>query len=168
MVTTLALSSIMHCGEVKLKNNKGRTIKSRQPSRGIEGGFEAGEKLFLSEKSPYECDQLRAVLQSEFRRLMLVSRQMDERCTIDSDIRFVCGQNRVNLESLIIVEVKTQGRSRTPMIEALRRRRIKPSGFSKYCIGRSLADEGVKHNNFKEMHREITKKIDNQINTTTI
>ncbi len=149
--------------EVKFKTNKGRTLKSRQPSHDGNSEFEADESSFLNDNTPYQCEELKEVLQNRFRRLMLVSKQMNERCTIDSEIQFVGGENQVKLDNLVIVEVKTEGRAKTSIINSLNRHRIKSSGFSKYCIGRSLTDEALQHNNFKLKHREIAKIINNPI-----
>ncbi len=145
--------------EVKFKSNKGRTIKVRRPSDFDCVGFDMADRDFIAQNTPYTCGQLREVLNNRFRRLMLVSREMDERCTIDSALQFRGGVAGRGLDDLVIVEVKTDGRSRSRIIEALQRRGIKPSGFSKYCVGRSLIESTLKQNNFKRKLREIAKRI---------
>ncbi len=150
--------------EIKFKSNKGRTIKVRRESNYDNSGFSQEDEVFISQQSPYTCDDLRRVLENRFRRLMLVSVAMNERCTIDSDMCFVGSGGEVILRDLVVVEVKTDGRSHSTIIDAINRRRLKPSGFSKYCVGRSLLDKGLKQNNFKCKLREIDKKINNPIN----
>lgn len=149
--------------EVKFKSNKGRTIKVRQPSNYLNPEFDTQDEAFLSKNTPYSCKDLRMALENGFRRLMLVSKNLNERCTIDSDICFRSGENKATLENLVIVEVKSDGRSYSKIIEVLNNRRIKPSGFSKYCIGRSLTDQRVRQNNFKQKHREINKRTNNPV-----
>lgn len=157
--------------EVKFKSNKGRTVKIRRPSQYCSLAFDPSDKEFVEANTPYQCSDLRRVLENGFRRLMLVSKAMNERCTIDSDMRFVSGEigdNERQLGDIVVVEVKTDGRSHSNIIDAMNKRRIKPSGFSKYCVGRSLTDESLKKNNFKEKHREIAKKIDNPLNRISV
>ncbi len=149
--------------EVKFKSNKGRTIKVRQTTDYLNAGFDTKDEAFIQKNTPYSGDDLRRSLENVFRRLMLVSKSLNERCTIDSELRFISGDNETKLDDLVIVEVKTDGRSHSNIIEALNRRRIKPSGFSKYCIGRSLTDNELQQNNFKRKHREITKIVNNPI-----
>ncbi|MFI3285851.1 MAG: polyphosphate polymerase domain-containing protein [Rikenellaceae bacterium] len=150
--------------EVKFKSNKGRTVKVRQASAYDGDSFDAVDELFIDKNSPYTCGELRQVIENGFRRLMLVSKAMNERCTIDSELHFVSGEREVSLEDIVIVEVKSDGRSASPIIEALSRRRLKPSGFSKYCVGRSLICDNLKHNNFKRKHRAIDKIVNNPKN----
>ncbi len=157
--------------EVKFKSNKGRTIKVRRASDYDNIGFDMSDKAFIAENSPYMCDDLQEVLQNRFRRLMLVGVGMNERCTIDSEMCFVSSGSEgseATLEELVVVEVKSDGRSHSAIIDALNQRRLKPSGFSKYCVGRSLCDRGLKRNNFLRKEREIYKKIDNPINSIHI
>ncbi|MFI3280069.1 MAG: polyphosphate polymerase domain-containing protein [Rikenellaceae bacterium] len=145
--------------EIKFKSNKGRTVKVRKASKYGGDGFDEVDRKFISEKSPYQTDELQRVLENGFNRLMLVSKAMNERCTIDSSLKFAGNESSAQLDDLVIVEVKTDGRSHSAIIDALNARRLKPSGFSKYCIGRSLTDSSVKINNFKVKHRVIDKVL---------
>ncbi|MFI3264335.1 MAG: polyphosphate polymerase domain-containing protein [Rikenellaceae bacterium] len=155
--------------EVKFKSNKGRTIKVRKGTDFGSVTFNSDDQEFIEAKSPYTCGQLRESLKNNFCRLMLVSKNMNERCTIDSCLQFNGADDKESeLDDLVIVEVKTDGRSRSAIIEALNLRRIKPSGFSKYCIGRSLIDTELKQNNFKSKLRMIEKIINNPINKVVI
>ncbi|MFI3318174.1 MAG: polyphosphate polymerase domain-containing protein, partial [Rikenellaceae bacterium] len=144
--------------EVKFKSNKGRTVKVRNNSD-YRIGFNAEDQVFIAQNSPYSSVDLVEVLENGFCRLMLVSKSMDERCTIDSGLRFISSAGEVNFNDLVVVEVKRDGRAPSAIIETLNRMRIKPSGFSKYCIGRSLIEKALPLNNFKQMHRQISKKI---------
>ncbi len=151
--------------EVKFKSNKGRTVKVRKKSCYDNTGFDQNDCDFIVANSPYTCEQLEKVLVNRFKRLMLVSKAMNERCTIDSEMLFTSRGGRAMVSDLVIVEVKTDGRSHSNIIDALNRRRLKPSGFSKYCMGRSLTDSSLKRNNFKKKHRRIEKTIEKSINS---
>ncbi|MFI3321981.1 MAG: polyphosphate polymerase domain-containing protein [Rikenellaceae bacterium] len=152
--------------EIKFKSNKGRTVKTRQKSDFQNCDFNDLDKSFIEENTPYLCCNLTKVLENEFKRLMLVSKRMNERCTIDSELRFISDGNEAWLDFLVIVEVKRDGYNYSRIVEALNRRRLKPSGFSKYCIGRSLIEKELKQNNFKAKHRTIRKKT-GQLPATT-
>ncbi|MFI3267313.1 MAG: polyphosphate polymerase domain-containing protein [Rikenellaceae bacterium] len=145
--------------EIKFKSNKGRTIKERIPSMYNSSNFNENEGVFIHNKSPYEGYKLQKVLVNGFKRLMLVSKQMNERCTIDQELAFVSNGVQIKLEQLVIVEVKTEGYSKSRIIDSLNNRRLKASGFSKYCIGRSITDNSLKINSFKFKHRQIEKHI---------
>ncbi len=141
--------------EVKFKSNKGRTIKTRHPSDYSNVAFDIRDREFVEQATPYTCDTLHQVLENRFRRLMLVSKEMNERCTIDVNMRFRSDEKESRLDDIVVVEVKTDGRSRSAIIEAMNRLRIKPSGFSKYCVGRSLLHTQLKQNLFKSKLRKI-------------
>ncbi len=150
--------------EVKFKSNKGRTIKTRMSADYNSDGFTPQEAEFIKERTPYSCEQLQKVFENSFKRLMLVSKNMNERCTIDSSLHFASLSKEISLDEMVIVEVKTDGKSHSAIIDALNSRRLRPSGFSKYCIGRSLTDNELKINNFKVKHRRIEKNIINPVN----
>ncbi|MFI3303940.1 MAG: polyphosphate polymerase domain-containing protein [Rikenellaceae bacterium] len=146
--------------EVKFKSNKGRTIKQRIPTSYPNPDFNPDEDLFIAKESPYHSTELHTVLENSFKRLMLVGCDMNERCTIDQELAFVSNGVEAHLEQLVIVEVKSEGYATSRIIDAMRRQRLKPSGFSKYCIGRSITDQSLRRNAFKAKHREIEKIID--------
>ncbi|MFI3239114.1 MAG: polyphosphate polymerase domain-containing protein [Bacteroidales bacterium] len=143
--------------EVKFKNNKGRTVKVRKSSDYAQSDFSLSDSEFITNNTPYKTIELKQVLDNRFNRLMLVSKEMNERCTIDTELRFISNGQQVGLDSLVVLEVKTNGRSKSHIIDALNQHRIKPSGFSKYCVGRSITDDTLKINNFKRKHRDINK-----------
>ncbi len=147
--------------EVKFKNNKGRTIKSRHTSDYNAKSFSLRDKEFIAKYTPYSSDELKRVLENRFYRITLVSKRMNERCTIDLDIHFKQGEQEVALSNLVVIEVKTDGRSHSVIADALLKLRLRESGFSKYCIGRSLIDDSIKHNSFKLKHRQIEKITNN-------
>lgn len=150
--------------EVKFKNNRGRTIKERVSTSYSNPSFESNEGEFIATKSPYNCEDLHKVLVNGFRRLMLVSKQMNERCTIDQELAFESNGVGIKLDQLVIVEVKSEGRAKSKIIEAMSKRRLKPAGFSKYCMGRSITDSSLKKNAFKFKHRQIERHIKVSIN----
>lgn len=146
--------------EIKFKNNKGRTIKKRIPTDSDSQQIINGESEFIETYSPFDTDDLHASLKNRFTRLTLVNKNFKERCTIDLDIEFESAEKKINLDNLVIVEIKSDGKpNNSPLALALRKIRIKSSGFSKYCVGRTVTDSLLKINAFKEKIRTIEKVI---------
>ena len=61
------------------------------------------------------------------------------------------------MPDIVIIELKRDGRVHSPILPLLRELRIKPAGFSKYCIGTSVTNKEVKQNRFKPRLRKIDK-----------
>ncbi len=146
--------------EIKAKNNKGRTIKQRIPSVANPKTFSEQEIEFIDKNTPFSSSELQPALLNQFERLTLVNKDFSERCTIDTGLHFFLGSNQVTLDKLTIIELKSDGNNRNSILaRTLRDFRITPSGFSKYCMGKTYTDNTVKHNSFKEKIRNIEKTI---------
>ena len=144
--------------EIKNKNNKGRTDKKRISTDAL---TDAGRKEFLLQRSGYEESSLIPQIENSFTRLTLVNKRMTERLTIDSNLSFhnlVSGID-CNLDKLVIIELKRDGRAESPILSMLLDQRIKPSGFSKYCMGMALTRPTLPANRFKARLRMINKMI---------
>lgn len=146
--------------EVKFKSNKGRTIKKRISSEYGNNVLTKNEMEFLGEKIPFCIDDLKPSLINNFSRLTLVNKNFKERCTIDLNLQFQYSNKKIALENLVIVEIKSEGNpSNSPLAKVLRDNRIKTSGFSKYCVGRTVTNARLKRNAFKNKIRKIEKTI---------
>jgi len=146
--------------EVKFKTNKGRTKKKRIPAEYENTIFTTQEDSFLNKCSPYHSSDLQISLMNKFTRITLVNKNFDERCTIDINLEFKFSNKEISLDDLVIVEIKSDGNSSiSPLAKALRELRIKSTGFSKYCIGRTITDADLKRNSFKEKTRNIEKLL---------
>ena len=160
--------------EVKTKNNHGRTKKKRvdmvgfdpmHPDHGIrflrqDEQFRSYD-AFLSKHLRYDPTILTEHLENHFRRITLVNKAKTERVTIDTDLCFhnIKTDRDVDLTGLVIIEVKRDGLQPSPILGMLRELRIKPSGFSKYCIGSALTNPSLKRNNFKERLRLVDRLL---------
>lgn len=151
--------------EVKFKSNKGRTIKKRISAEFGKISFTPEENEFLSQHIPFNTIDLQPSLINNFSRLTLVNKNLQERCTIDLNLQFKTNDKQVSLDNLAIVEIKSEGSaSNSPLARALRNQRIKTSGFSKYCVGRTVTDSSLKRNAFKSKIRSIEKTIQTRSN----
>lgn len=149
--------------EVKTKNNHGRTKKKR-----IEVPGQEREKLIQAEGNPFltglvhrDFDDIRPTVRNHFHRITLVNYGKTERLTIDFDVRFENFETDNNAETgeLVIIELKRDGNVYSPVLDILRQLRIKPSGFSKYCIGSVMTNQNLKKNMFKPKLVKINKLV---------
>ncbi|MGQ7870894.1 polyphosphate polymerase domain-containing protein [Sunxiuqinia sp. sy24] len=148
--------------EVKQKTNKGKTIKQRLPIEENHPALNEQEKEFIRRVSPINPDKLLPKSANQFQRLTLADKQLTERCTIDFNLQVKSDSRIVTLEEFAIIEVKQDRFSRSSMLtNCLFENRIKPMGFSKYCIGRVLVEDNIKKNTFKPKIRTLTKLIQN-------
>ena len=150
--------------EIKRKNNHGRTKKKRIGIPGDEfRDFKADAVAcgFLAAKSEYTADGIAPSLETVFRRITLVNPAMTERVTIDSGLAFknLRTGRETSLGSGVVIEIKQDGRTISPMKGILLDHRVKPVRVSKYCIGVTLTDPDVKANRFKPKVRMIEKQI---------
>lgn len=147
--------------EVKRKNNKGRTDKVRIETKHLSAD---SRRQFLIEKSGYDSDRLQPQIENNFERITLINKNMTERLTIDTNLRFhnlVSGIDR-DLNGLVIIELKRDGRTVSPILTKLLQLRIKPSGFSKYCMGMAMTQPSLPVNRFKPRLKMIEKFLRNQ------
>lgn len=137
--------------EIKTKNNHGRTKKKRVgvPAQEITGAN--GNEEFLQGLVHLSLSDIHPTVRNRFHRITLVNYGKTERLTIDFDVQFdnMETSNHADVGNLVIVELKRDGNVYSPVLDILRQLRIKPSGFSKYCIGSVMTNKSLKHNLFK-------------------
>jgi len=161
--------------EVKTKNNHGRTRKKRItmdnfdplcPAHDIT--FYAGSDAyreygdFLEGNLGYDPDSMTEQIENRFSRITLVNMAKTERVTIDTDLRFhnIATGIDIALPDIVVIELKRDGLAESPILEMLRQLRIKPMGFSKYCIGSALTNKALKQNRLKPRIRQIERLIE--------
>ena len=154
------MDSDMNFLEIKRKDNHGKTSKKRikVPSLDAVMAQNFGED-FLKEQTGLTFHDIKPTLSNRFKRITLVNYDKTERLTIDYDLHFYNRETGLNMlmENIVIIELKRDGRLPSPILPLLRELRIKPSGFSKYCIGSSVTNPDLKQNLFKERLTYIRK-----------
>lgn len=163
------VSSSLNFLEVKTKNNHGRTRKKRipmenfdplHPDHGVtfhDGGDAYGD--FLHDNLRYDAGTLRECVENRFNRVTLVNRNKTERLTIDTSLRFhnlLTGETR-ELPNIAIIELKRDGLAQSPILALLRQLRVKPMGFSKYCLGSAMTNPTLPHGRIKQRLRAVDK-----------
>ncbi|MCR4581980.1 MAG: VTC domain-containing protein [Prevotella sp.] len=160
--------------EVKTKNNKKRTKKKRvqlehfdpmNPRHDIL--FTPNDEFgvytdFLHEHLRYDPTILTEQLENRFDRITLVNKGKTERLTIDLNLRF---HNLVTddfrfMDNVVIIELKRDGLQPSPILKHLNQLRIKPHGFSKYCMGSALTNEALRRNRFKPKLHDIDRLLE--------
>lgn len=137
--------------EVKFKNNKGRTIKSRMGSAiaCIDGD---NEEQFLAKQLNDQYPNLQATQWGSYQRIALANESAGERLTLDFNLTFssIDSVNQVELPNFFIAELKQSKLDfQSPFALEMTRLGIRPKKFSKYCIGTSLLNPALKSNRFK-------------------
>lgn len=147
--------------EVKTKNNHSRTKKKRIMVPAPDRLEEAGAEAFLEPLVRQKLQSLQPVVQNQFRRITLVNYGKTERLTIDFGVRFHNFETGADCGTgdLVIIELKRDGNQFSPVLDILRDLRVKPSGFSKYCIGSLLTNPALKRNMFREKLVRINKLV---------
>ena len=139
--------------EIKFKSNKGVTKKSRISIPFQEKNITKTCKNFIETKSPYLTKNLDIKVKNSFDRITLVNLISKERVTFDFNLKFsnpVSG-TKAKLDNVGIIEIKREkGNKKSQLLSNLKRKRIRPTRFSKYTIGSCLLDSNLKYNNFKK------------------
>lgn len=170
----LRIRSYMDSGldflEIKTKNNHGRTKKKRVELTGYDhihnlrldeavGQSPIDYNGFLREHLWYDPAIMGGKIENRFKRITLVNKGKTERLTIDSGLSFhsLRGGGDLALDGVVIIELKRDGLVASPILEMLRRMRIHPMGFSKYCMGMVMTDPLVRVNRFRPRLTKIDK-----------
>jgi hypothetical protein len=144
--------------EIKFKNNKKKTIKTRLlledkviKDELSEISKEFGRKCVLKDYNAF-LDKISPKLRVEFDRITLASPLNKERFTFDLNLTYtVNGTGKYRFNNLIIAELKSENISLNPGFrQYLKSLNIFPTTFSKYCIGIAMTNNHVKSNRFKK------------------
>lgn len=163
--------------EVKTKDNHRRTRKKRVEYPAYRPGHtEASMRFvpdqvdeptiaFLGEHLKLAPAAIVPQVENSFNRITLVNDEHTERLTIDTSLMFhnlTTGRD-CDLTGLAIIELKRDGRCFSPVIEMLRELRIKPMGFSKYCMGTALTNPAARINRFKIRLHTVERIMDKKL-----
>ncbi len=152
------VSSNLQFMEIKTKNNHGRTKKKRIEVEDM-NLQDTAKREFIGEHLHFDVDDLIPHMHNYFHRITLVNHAKTERLTIDTALEFNNLQTNTHREmgDLVIIELKRDGLVYSPVLEMLRQLRIHPHGFSKYCMGAAMTNDGLQINRFKQKLRDVEK-----------
>lgn len=145
--------------EIKQKNGKGETNKTRIPVNDFEPNLSQSSKNFI-EKTTAENFKLKPSLWNEFKRITLVNLKSKERVTLDLNLSYKINGIEKRYENLVVVEVKQERFNRnSQIVKALKSIRKNPYSISKYCIGMVNLYTDIKYNIFKKKLIKINNTI---------
>ena len=145
--------------EVKFKNNKGRTIKSRIESTDA-NVTDFSQKTFLDKKLDERFSSLKASQWGGYERIALANEKCGERLTLDMNLTFqsMDESTRVSFPKFFIAELKQNKHDlQSPFAQEMSKMGIRPNKFSKYCMGCAVISPMLKQNRFKPLITMINK-----------
>ena len=145
--------------EVKFKNNKGRTLKTRIKEVEVPELHSGKAFEFLQKSLPFDPLILLPKIWINYSRITLVNKTSAERLTLDLNLEFEKDGNKQLLDQLVIAEVKQDSKIASPFIAIMRNKHIRQGSISKYCFGVASSYGQVKKNNFKRKLSNVKKII---------
>jgi len=143
--------------EVKLKNNKNRTIKKRMKVDAITRELSEEHKKYIK-KIIGKNLEVNAKQWINFSRITLVHKTKKERLTIDINLTFENEKISGDFKQIVIAEVKQEKMSRSSdFMKIAKEISILPIRLSKYCMTTLQLNPNVKQNRFKEKLLFINK-----------
>ena len=151
--------------EIKEKDNKDRTIKSRMAIRDINNRLTPDQYQFISQIYGPGLVPLKPVIWNRYNRMTLINKHSLERVTIDLNFSAYNQNGFISWNPFAIAEIKQDSRSlNTTFYNALKARAIKPVNFSKYCISMALLTPQLKANKFKPNIEIIKSSLHRRLN----
>ena len=152
--------------EIKHKNNKRRTEKTRVQVEVEEVLISESSGRFLNEHGVGQHKQLKHVQTGLYDRLALANEAEGERVTIDCNLEFhdIALKQHCSLGPWVVIELKQAQRSRLgPCFQWAREHGIRSTSFSKYCMGIYFTGPStLKRNNFHMIARRL-RDIDRRL-----
>ena len=145
--------------ELKFKNNKGRTIKTRLVKNDVKENWNLAEQEFINLNTPYKAESLLPKVLVKFNRLTFLNNNLKEKITIDLNLEFSNEESHQRIDELAIIELKQSDNAKNSGFHILRNLKIKPLSISKYCLGVNFLYPYLKKNNFKEKLVTLNKII---------
>ena len=143
--------------EIKLKNNKGKTIKKRMKVDAISKELSEKQQNYI-EKIIGKPMKVNAKQWINFSRITFVHKTQKERLTMDVNLTFENENEKGDLKNIVIAEVKQERMSRSSdFMRIAKEMSILPIKISKYCISTLSLNPELKHNKFKEKLLFINK-----------
>lgn len=145
--------------EIKQKNGKGETNKTRIPVKDFEINLTQDSKNFIANTTHQEFD-LEPSLWNGFNRITLVNIKSKERVTLDLNLNYRINKVEKSFDNLVVIEVKQERFNRkSQIVKALKSIHNHPYSISKYCIGMISLYNDIKYNVFKRKLIKINNTI---------
>ncbi|MDO9255144.1 MAG: polyphosphate polymerase domain-containing protein [Bacteroidales bacterium] len=143
--------------EVKSKTNTRRTIKNRMQVDDIPEMLTPTLNQYITDHTPGVYHDYIPVLRVFFDRITLVNKLANERLTFDINLRYKRNGIEKKLLNMVIVEVKQEKHTVSPLRELMKTKRQSQDYLSKYCMGLTCLNKGLKKNHFKQKINTLNK-----------
>ncbi len=144
--------------EIKMKNNKNRTIKNRMQVDEMNNILGDTENQLIEKITGLSPKNLNPKISILFSRITLADNEYNERLTIDTGLSVKNGKNSMIFDQLVISEIKQKKYNpKSDYIQTLRNLKIPEMRFSKYCMGMLHVYKKIKYNRFKPKLIQINK-----------
>lgn len=137
--------------EVKSKGLRELTVKQRiahEPER--RRLLDPSARDYIRSITRTGADELEPVLETVYRRMTLTDGE--HRITLDIDLEWLAGEQRISGPAEVLVETKSAGRSAS-LDQLLMRHGIRPHTVSKYCLAASMLYPHLRGNDWKRIRR---------------
>jgi hypothetical protein len=143
--------------EVKEKNNRERTVKTRTILPEPISNLADLPSTWKPPSLTVDPSLLKPVVWNRFRRITLADFERHERITVDIGIEFGREEQTIPMSGLVIVEVKQRKFSlSSPIGRELHRLHLYPTHISKYCVSMAMLYPELRHNRFKPILRRLS------------
>ena len=142
--------------EIKRKINSNRSVKTRTETPALLTELTPDADRFIATHSRIEPRRLEPVLWNRFDRITLLSKTGPERLTLDIRLTYHNAVSRAALPEIAVAELKQEEIDRSSIVfRHMASLGVRPTGFSKYCIGVPMLYPNVRHNRIKPKLRLI-------------
>ncbi|MCA0229801.1 MAG: polyphosphate polymerase domain-containing protein [Bacteroidetes bacterium] len=142
--------------EVKLKDNKRRTIKKRIAIEELSLDLCPTSTDFLDNiADDFSAMALEPTVWVYYHRFTLVNKTCPERVTFDLNMWFRWQDQSGIYPHIVVAEAKQRAYFQSPFTLLMRDMGIREGGLSKYCLGLMSVEPGIKANLFKPMYSKI-------------
>jgi hypothetical protein len=143
--------------EIKLKNNKGKTIKKRMKVDKITKDLSEKQQKYIQKIIGKPMD-VSAKQWINFSRITFVHKTQKERLTMDVNLTYKNDEGSGDMNHIVIAEVKQERMSRSSdFMRIAKEMHILPIRISKYCMTTLALNPKLKQNRFKEKVLFINK-----------
>lgn len=143
--------------EVKSKTNTDRTVKQRMQVENIPEILTEQLNQYIFKHTPGGLHNYVPSLRVFFDRITFVNKEENERLTIDLNLRYASNGDEKSIDNIAIVEVKQEKHSVSPFRELMKMERHSKNYMSKYCLGVTCLNKGLKMNRFKQKLNTLNK-----------
>ncbi|MDE0771331.1 MAG: polyphosphate polymerase domain-containing protein [Salibacteraceae bacterium] len=146
--------------EIKKKTNKSKTEKRRIALPSFSDGKSDLTEHYLQDQLGIGFNDLTETIGINYSRITMADKAMTEKFTVDINLEAVYNRKTHLFEDVVIAEIKQERFSNNSLfVRELKKLKIYPSSFSKYCAAVLMHRPDIKHNRFKPLKVKLAAII---------